>query len=98
MVSQYSVNEQRGSVYIYVLCTTGLSLYFNIINGRLEASGIESVLVCLPVFPPQLVLSDQDFPQSTRGGRLGQKFFFKRETHGLTFMFTIGYSRIETRW
>ena len=54
MVSQYSVNEQRGSVYIYVLCTTGLSLYFNIINGRLEASGIESVLVCLPVFPPHL--------------------------------------------
>ena len=75
MVSQYSVNEQRGSVYIYVLCTTGLSLYFNIINGRLEASGIESVLVCLPVFPPQLVLSDQDFPQSTGGGRLGQENF-----------------------
>ena len=33
-----------------------------LINGRLEASGIESVLVCFPSLPPQLVLSDQDFP------------------------------------
>ena len=76
MVSQYSVNEQRGSVYIYRCCAPpDFLLYFNIINGRLEASGIESVLVCLPVFPPQLVLSDQDFPMSTGGGRLGQENF-----------------------
>ena len=64
-------------MYIYMCCVQpDFLLYFNIINGRLEASGIESVLVCLPVFPPQLVLSDQDFPQSTGGGRLGQNFFF----------------------
>ena len=53
MGSLYSVSELRGSIYVIGLYKPDfLYTYDILINGRLEASGIESVLVC---FPPQLV-------------------------------------------
>ena len=53
-----------------------LYAFIYLINGRLEASGIDSVLVCFSRLPTTIGASDQDFPLSTGGGRLGQEFFF----------------------
>ena len=86
--SQYNVNERRGSIYAH--CTTGHSLCF-LYSNKWPTRGFwnEISLLCtFPVFPPQLVLSGQDFPLSTGGGRLERKrnFFFllNKEAHRLT--------------
>ena len=50
MGSLYSVSELRGSIYMIVQPDFLYALYI-LINGRLEASGIESVLVCFPSLP-----------------------------------------------
>ena len=50
MGSLYSVSELRGSIYVIVQPDFLYALYI-LINGRLEASGIESVLVCFPSLP-----------------------------------------------
>ena len=61
-----------------MICTTGHSLWFLYIN-KWPTRGFWnriSLLCAFPVFPPQLVLSDQDHPLSTGGGGLGQEIFF----------------------
>ena len=50
MGSLYSVSEGRGSIYVIVQPDFLYALYI-LINGRLEASGIESVLVCFTSLP-----------------------------------------------
>ena len=45
-----SVSEGRGSIYVIVRPDFLYALYI-LINGRLEASGIESVLVCFTSLP-----------------------------------------------
>ena len=57
MVSQHSVNEQRGSVYIYKCdCTTGHSLYsyINKWPSRGFWNGISSCVIS--VFPPHIYI------------------------------------------
>ena len=50
MGSLYSVSKLRGSIYVIVQPDFLYALYI-LINGRLEASGIESVLVCFTSLP-----------------------------------------------
>ena len=52
-----------------------LYAFIYLINGRLEAYGIDSVLVCFASLPTTIGASDQ-IPLSTRGGGLGQNIFF----------------------
>ena len=57
-VCLYSISEPRGSV-CFVISPNNLYTFIYVINGRLEADGINSVVfnLCAPqVFPPQLVL------------------------------------------
>ena len=54
MGSLYSVSKLRGSIYVIVQPDFLYALYI-LINGRLEASGIESVLVCFPSLPTTLL-------------------------------------------
>ena len=75
MGSLYSVSELRGSIYVIVQPEI-LYAFIYLINGRLEASGIDSVLVCFSSLPTTIGASDQDFPLSTGGGRLGQENCF----------------------
>ena len=49
MGSLYSVSELRGSIYVVRLYNRTFFMLY--INGRLEASGIESVLVCFTSLP-----------------------------------------------
>ena len=56
MGSLYSVSELRGSIYVIGLYKPDfLYTYDILINGRLEASGIESVLVCFLSLPTTYV-------------------------------------------
>ena len=73
MGSQYSVSELRGSLYLIVLPDI-LYAFIYLINGRLEAYGINSVLVCFSSLPTTIGASDQDFPLSTGGGGLERNF------------------------
>ena len=57
MGSLYSVSEGRGSIYVIVQPDFLYALYI-LINGRLEASGIESVLVCFTSLPTTPVTPD----------------------------------------
>ena len=79
MGSLYSVSELRGSLYLIVLPDV-LYAFIYLINGRLEAYGINSVLVCFSSLPTTIGASDQDFPLSTGGGGLERK----TEAHKLT--------------
>ena len=51
-----------------------LYAFIYLINGRLEAYGIDSVLVCFSSLPTTIGASDQDFPLSTGGGGHEQTF------------------------
>ena len=75
MGSLYSVSELRGSLYLIVLPDI-LYAFIYLINGRLEAYGINSVLVCFSSFPTPIGTSDQDIPLSTGGGGLEKKNIF----------------------
>ena len=75
MGSLYSVSKLRGSI-CYLYSPDNLYAFIYLINGRLEAYGIDSILVCFASLPTTIGASDQDFPLSTGGGGLGHNFFF----------------------
>ena len=80
MGSLHSVSELRGSLYLIVLPDI-LYAFIYLINGRLEAYGMNSVLVCFSSLPTTIGASDQDFPLSTGGGGLGKEMFFSTQEH-----------------
>ena len=76
-VMPFGLCNAPATFYILIVQPDILYVFYIIINGFWNRI---SLLCTFPVFPPQLVLSDQDFPLSTGGGRLeGKRKFFSFE-------------------